>query len=118
MGLSPHPGKKSERQNPPGVGLNFPEIHVNQADFSRVAHKLDGAVQAKLVHDIGAVIFDGFRADTKHLADFTGLEALCEQPHDFLFPGSQAAVLRIMIPGLMDRGALEGFDHFLGNGTV
>ncbi len=47
-----------------------PQIHINQAEFGGIANQFNGAVKVQLIHDVGAVIFDGFGTDEKLLGNF------------------------------------------------
>ena len=46
-------------------GLISPQFHIYQAEFGGIANQLNGAVKVELVHQVGAVIFNGFRTDEK-----------------------------------------------------
>ena len=51
-------------------GLISPQFHIDQAELGGIANQLNGAVKVQLVHNVSAVIFNGFRTDEKFLGDF------------------------------------------------
>ena len=50
--------------------LISPQFHINQAELGGIAYQFDGAVKIQLVHDVSAVIFNGFRTDEKFFGNF------------------------------------------------
>ena len=46
----------------PNVQLPLPEVHIDETKFRGVADQFMGAMKVKLVHYIGAVVFNGFWA--------------------------------------------------------
>jgi len=45
--------------------LFFPEIYIDETELCGITNQFDGAVKVKLVHDIGAVVFNGLGAYKK-----------------------------------------------------
>ena len=54
------------------VDLFFPQINVDQAELCGVTNNFNGAVEVKLAHNAGAVVFNSFWADEESFADFIG----------------------------------------------
>ena len=49
--------------------LLLPKIDVDETEFGGVSHKVHGVVQAELLHNIGAVVLDGFNTDAEPVRD-------------------------------------------------
>ena len=59
-----------------GQDLFFPAVGINQAYPCSISNQVQGTLKIKLVHDIGAVVVHGFRADEKFVSDLLGVTGL------------------------------------------